>query len=429
MNVLVLGSGGREHTLAWKINQSPECEKLFVLPGNAGTSEFAENIDLPVSDFKQIGRAVLEKSIDLVVVGPEAPLVDGIRNYFEADPSLADIKFIGPGKEGAMLEGSKDFAKKFMSKYNIPTARSSTYTDKEIERALGHIRSLVPPIVVKADGLAAGKGVIICESKNEAEQVINQMLIDKKFGEASSKVVVEEYLEGIEVSVFLLTDGNNYVVFPEAKDYKRIGENDTGPNTGGMGSVSPVNFADRSFMDKIEKRIIQPTIKGLQQENIDFIGFIFLGLMNINGDPFVIEYNVRMGDPESQVVIPRIKDDFLGLLEAAADRKLDDKPVYVDEDTAVTVVAASGGYPGSYEKGKEIEGLDKIDKALVFHAGTKKTGDGKIVTSGGRVLAVTGKGNDIQEAVKICYEEMAKIEWEGMQFRRDIGNDLLSLEK
>ncbi|MBR9998880.1 MAG: phosphoribosylamine--glycine ligase [Cyclobacteriaceae bacterium] len=429
MNVLIIGSGGREHTLAWKIRQSPQCERLYVLPGNAGTTSIAENPGLDPSDYDQLRDFILRNKVDLVVVGPEAPLVDGIRDYFNSDARLRRVLFIGPGREGAMLEGSKDFAKQFMNRHRIPTAASATFTPAQYNDAIQRIQQGSTPVVVKADGLAAGKGVIICETREEAEKAIIDILLKNQFGEAGNKVVIEEFLEGIEVSVFLLTDGRNYVVFPEAKDYKRIGDNDTGPNTGGMGSVSPVIFADPSFMKKVEERIIKPTIEGLKEEKIDFTGFIFLGLMNVSGDPYVIEYNVRMGDPESQVVIPRINNDFIDLLAAAAKGRLEGYKVDVTGKTAVTVVLASGGYPGSYEKGKVILGLDKVKKTIVFHAGTGTGQDDSIITRGGRVLAVTGMGENLKEALELTYSEVKNIHWEGMQYRKDIGRDLLELEK
>jgi phosphoribosylamine--glycine ligase len=429
MNIIVIGSGGREHTLAWKISQSPLCDNLFLVPGNAGTAGFAQNVDISASDFEKVGEFALEKQVDLVVVGPEAPLVDGIRDFFSADDALKNIGFIGPDKRGASIEGSKDFSKKFMIKYGIPTAGFKTFTVETLTEAKAYIRSQEPPIVLKADGLAAGKGVLICKTIEEAETSIDSMLRDKMFGKASEKVVIEDFLDGIEVSVFILADGKDYVLFPEAKDYKRIRENDQGPNTGGMGSVSPVNFADKTFMDKVEERIIKPTINGLRDEGIDYRGFIFLGLINIKEDPFVIEYNVRMGDPESQVVIPRIESDFVQLLSAAANGKLGDKKVEFSEDTAVTVVMASAGYPGSYEKGKEIKGIDSVDEAIVFQAGTKLNAEKQILTNGGRVLAVTGKGSDLQSAIDIAYANVSKISWDGAQYRKDIGQDLLKLDK
>ena len=429
MNILVLGSGGREHTIAWKISKSPLCHNLYIVPGNAGTAVFAQNVDILATDFRKVAHFVLEKNIDLVVVGPEAPLVEGIRDYFNADPKLKKIGFIGPDKRGAMIEGSKDFAKKFMNKYGIPTAGFRTYSAENILDAKKYIQSLNPPIVIKADGLAAGKGVLICKSNEEALASIDSMLIDKKFGKAGEKVVIEDFLDGIEISVFILTDGKDYVLFPEAKDYKRIRDNDQGPNTGGMGSVSPVNFADKIFMEKVEQRIIKPTIDGLISEGIEYKGFIFLGLINVKGDPFVIEYNVRMGDPESQVVIPRIENDFVQLLRAAAQGTLAAETVQFSPDTAVTVVMASAGYPGNYEKGKKILGLDTIEEAFVFHAGTRIDSEKNIFTNGGRVLAVTGKGRGLEKAIVSAYKNASRISWEGVQYRSDIGQDLLKLEK
>jgi phosphoribosylamine--glycine ligase len=429
MNIAVIGSGGREHTLAWKISQSPLCDQLYLLPGNAGTAGFAQNVDISTSDFEKVGAFMLDKNIDLIVVGPEAPLVEGIRDYFRADADLNRIQFVGPDQQGAMMEGSKDFAKKFMQKYKIPTAGFKTFTADNLTEAIAYIQSKEPPIVLKADGLAAGKGVLICKSREEAISSIESMLVDNMFGKASEKVVIEDFLDGIEVSVFLLTDGNDYVIFPEAKDYKRIGDNDQGPNTGGMGSVSPVNFADKVFMDKVEERIIKPTVDGLKEEGIDYRGFVFLGLINIKGDPFVIEYNVRMGDPESQVVIPRIENDFVKLLSATARGTLGEEKIIFSQDTAVTVVMASAGYPGSYEKGKIMSGFEAASKSLIFHAGTKFNDDENIVTNGGRVLAVTGKGSSLKEAIETAYDNVKKITWEGAQYRNDIGQDLLKLEK
>ena len=428
MNILVIGSGGREHTLAWKIKQSSDCEQLYVMPGNAGTDKIALNINIPNSDFESIGQFVKDHEIGLVVVGPEAPLVEGIRDYFNRDDKLRKIPFIGPDKKGAMLEGSKDFAKNFMKQYGIPAAVSETFTAEALEDAKTYIKQQTLPVVLKADGLAAGKGVLICQTYEEALESIDKMLAGRMFGEASNKVVVEDFLDGIEVSVFVLSDGTDYVMFPEAKDYKRIGEQDTGPNTGGMGSVSPVNFADAKFLEKVEKRIVIPTINGLKSEGIDYKGFLFIGLMNMGGDPYVIEYNVRMGDPESQVVIPRIKNDFANLLTAAGKGELGKIAIEIDPSTAVTVVMAAGGYPGSYEKGKEISGLEDINGATVFHAGTRRD-QGKTVTNGGRVLAVTATGDSLQAALENTYQQVAKIRWQDMQYRKDIGQDLLKLEK
>ena len=427
MNILVIGSGGREHALLWKISQSKKCDKLYAAPGNAGTGTVAENVDISTSDFKRLGEFVISHKINMVVVGPEAPLVEGIRDYFNSDPSLKDIMFIGPGKAGATLEGSKDFAKKFMVRHQIPTAGSKTFSSGQSKDAIDYIRSLALPIVLKADGLAAGKGVVICNDHETAEKTIVQMLDEKMFGEASSQVVIEDYLSGIELSVFILTDGNHYVILPEAKDYKRIGKNDTGPNTGGMGAVSPVKFADASFMKKVEEKIIIPTVEGLKKENIDYRGFIFIGLMNVKGDPYVIEYNVRMGDPESQVVFPRLQSDLVDLLEATASKKLRECEISVSEETAVTVVLAAEGYPGPYEKGRTISISGETGRAVIFHAGTKTGSDNRILTNGGRIMAVSGIGRDIREARNCSYEAIKGISWEGMQFRDDIGMDLINL--
>jgi len=426
---MVIGSGGREHTLAWKINQSNLCSKIYVLPGNAGTAQIAENIDISVSDFDAIGKFAVDNNINLIVVGPEAPLVEGIRDFFQENKSLKNISIIGPDKKGAQLEGSKDFAKEFMNKYNIPTAGSKTFTSTTIDEAKEYIQSSSLPIVLKADGLAAGKGVIICQTKDEAIKTIEEMLLGKMFGDASLKVVIEDFLDGIEVSIFVLTDGNGYVVFPEAKDYKRIGENDSGPNTGGMGSVSPVSFANEAFIQKVDERIIKPTISGLQSEGINYKGFLFLGLMNINNDPYIIEYNVRMGDPESQVVIPRIENDMVKLLAAVSRGTLVNESIHISEKTAVTIVLASDGYPGNYEKGKIIYGLKNSSTTTTFHAGTKLDSDQNILTNGGRVLAITGMGESLDSAMESAYNGVSKISWEGMQFRKDIGQDLKKLEK
>lgn len=427
MNVLIIGSGGREHTIAWKIRQSPACNKLFVTPGNAGTRTIAENINISVNDFAAIGKLVLEKNIGLVIVGPEIPLVEGIRDYFMGNKDLMGVLFIGPSKSAALLEGSKDFAKGFMQRHDIPTAASRTFNHNEIDEACEYIDGQNLPVVLKADGLAAGKGVLICPTYEDAKKNIREMLVEKKFGTASEKVVIEDFLDGIELSVFVLTDGINYKILPEAKDYKRIGENDTGLNTGGMGSVSPVSFASGEFIQRVKERIIIPTIKGLQSDGIDYIGFIFIGLMNVNGDPYVIEYNVRMGDPEAQVVLPRIKSDFLELLEMTARKKIKDYVLEIDPATAVTVIMASEGYPGSYEKGKIITGLHTVNNAMVFHAGTKLNENNEIITSGGRVVAVTGIGESLKEARQEAYNEVNKINWDGAVYRIDIGQDLLSL--
>jgi phosphoribosylamine--glycine ligase len=426
MNILIIGNGGREHALAWKIKQSPQCDKLYVAPGNPGTAQVAENVAINADDFAKLGQFCLDKAIDLVVVGPEAPLVKGIRDFFEADPKLSGILMVGPGKIGAQLEGSKDFSKQFMVRNNIPTAKARTFQAQDLEQAFDYIATCKPPIVLKADGLAAGKGVIISLSQAEAKAVIKEMLVNKKFGEASAKVLIEEFLNGIELSVFVLTDGKDYVILPEAKDYKRIGDGDTGPNTGGMGAVSPVVFATRAFMKRVEDEVVKPTIEGLQKDGIDYKGFIFVGLMNVGGTPFVIEYNARMGDPETQAVMPRIKSDFLDLLVAAASGTLKGKTIDIDEQHAVTIALVSGGYPGEYEKGKVIRGLHPDhSRALVFHAGTKQHQE-HVVTEGGRVLAVSGKGNSLDEAREKAYETAGKIEWDGLYFRKDIGQDLLN---
>lgn len=426
MNILIIGNGGREHAFAWKIKQSKLCDNLFVAPGNAGTATVAENVPIVVDDFVTIGDFCLQHNIELVLVGPEAPLVKGIRDYFENNPRLQLIFLVGPGKEGAQLEGSKDFSKQFMLRNGVPTAKARTFTASELKEAFLYLETCKPPIVLKADGLAAGKGVIICEKVIEAKENLREMLEDKKFGDASAKVLIEEFLDGIELSVFVLTDGDSYVILPEAKDYKRIGDDDTGPNTGGMGAVSPVVFADDAFMKKVDEMVIKPTIAGLKKENIPYKGFIFIGLMNVKGGPYVIEYNARMGDPETQVVMPRIKSDFVELLIAAAKGELKGKKIETDPNFAMTVVMVSGGYPGDYEKGKAIDGLETKTDALVFQAGTKIT-NGKIMTDGGRVLAVTGRGESLLEASEKAYERVATLTWQGVYFRKDIGVDLQSM--
>ncbi len=425
MNILIIGSGGREHALSWKIKQSQKCEKLFVLPGNAGTASLGQNVDIAVDNFADIGNFALENNISMIVVGPEVPLVKGITDHFKAAPELNHIKIIGPDKKGAQLEGSKDFAKDFMQKNNIPTAGSQTFTKESLQDGLRHIQSLPLPIVLKADGLAAGKGVIIAQDKEEAARVLEEMLVDERFGEAGAKVVIEEFLSGIELSVFVLTDGKHYVILPEAKDYKRIGENDSGPNTGGMGAVSPVPFADADFMTKVEERIIQPTIAGLSNDSVDYCGFIFIGLMNVGGDPYVIEYNVRMGDPETQAVLPRVQNDLVDLLDAAASGQLDDQQIQINPETATTVVMVSGGYPGSYDKGFPISGIDLTKETTVFHAGTKFNEENQVLTSGGRVLAITGMDKTLGECLEKTYRDVDKINWEKANFRKDIGQDIL----
>jgi phosphoribosylamine---glycine ligase len=425
MNILIIGNGGREHAMAWKIKQSPLCDKLFIAPGNAGTGLVGQNVNIASEDFHALGEFCKKESIELIVVGPEAPLVNGVRDYFESNPWLKDILIVGPGKNGAQLEGSKDFSKQFMLRNGIPTAKAKAFSVSDLEGAFEYISTCKPPIVLKADGLAAGKGVIISLSQAEAKAVIKDMLVNKKFGEASSKVLIEEFLNGIELSVFVLTDGKDYVILPEAKDYKRIGDGDIGPNTGGMGAVSPVVFATPAFMQKVEELVVKPTIAGLNREAIDYKGFIFVGLMNVGGNPFVIEYNARMGDPETQAVLPRIKSDIVELFLATAKGELKHQNLEIDNDYSVTLALVSGGYPGDYEKGKAISGLDEGNKTLVFHAGTKN--DTKnIVTDGGRVLAVTGKGKSLHEARAAAYTRAEKIGWDGLYYRKDIGLDLLN---
>lgn len=424
MNILIIGSGGREHTLAWKMSQSEKCENLYVAPGNVGSGKIAQNVNIGIGDFEGIKNLIIDKAISLVIVGPEAPLVDGIRAYLHGDEKLKNLKIVGPGKEGALLEGSKDYAKDFMVKHGIPTADSKTFTKKTLEEAKMYLKTVQMPIVLKADGLAAGKGVIICHNLEVAIATIDKMLGESMFGAASDKVVIEEFLAGIELSVFVLTDGNSYKILPEAKDYKPIGENNTGPNTGGMGSISPVNFAQGEFMKKVEERVIIPTINGLKSDKIEYQGFVFIGLMNVKGDPFVIEYNVRMGDPETQVVMPRIKTDLVDLMDATALGTLDDIVLEIDNKTASTVVMVAGGYPDSYQKGEVIHGLDlEVQNAMVFHAGTKHSGK-EVVTNGGRVLAVTGLGDSMDEALNQAYDLVSKIHWKDVYFRKDIGHDL-----
>ncbi|HYW96435.1 MAG TPA: phosphoribosylamine--glycine ligase [Bacteroidales bacterium] len=422
MNVLIIGSGGREHALAWKIAQSPLLDQLFVAPGNAGTNDIATNIPVGVTDFDRIKKAVLENNIGLVVVGPEAPLVAGIHDFFLADADLAEVPVIGPDRKGALLEGSKDFAKAFMTRYGIPTGRYQSFGSGQVNDAEVYLGTMQPPYVLKADGLAAGKGVLILDDYETARHELGLML-EGKFGLASETVVIEEHLSGVELSVFVLTDGDSYVVLPEAKDYKRIGEGDTGLNTGGMGAVSPVPFADKAFMKKVEDRIIRPTVEGLKKEHIVYKGFIFIGLMNVNGDPFVIEYNVRLGDPETEVVMPRVDADFLELLVATGEGKLAHKAIRTDPRTACTVMLVSGGYPGSYEKGKVIGGLDDTPGSIVFHAGTTMK-DKVPVTAGGRVLAVTSYGRSMDEALDVSYRNAEKITFDGKYYRKDIGFDI-----
>ena len=430
MNILILGSGGREHALAWKIKQSKKCSNLYVGPGNAGTSTVAENVNLGVTDFEAIANFLIEKNIHLLVVGPEVPLVEGIRDYLEGIDELKSLKIVGPSRNGALLEGSKEYAKQFMKSHDIPTADSRAFTRDTFEEAKSYVLSQQIPIVLKADGLAAGKGVIICNSHEEAVEALEEMLLKSKFGEASTTVVIEEFLEGIELSVFVLTDGNSYKILPEAKDYKRIGEGDTGPNTGGMGAVSPVNFAQEGFLKKVEEKVVIPTINGLKKDRIDYKGFVFIVLMNVKGEPYVIEYNVRMGDPETQAVLPRIASDLVELLEGCADGTLEEKAYNISSETFTTVVMVSGGYPDKYAKGFPITGLeDNTEGSLVFHAGTAKNDSDEIVNSGGRVLNITGHGSDIQSALNNAYQRVANIQWKDNYYRKDIGLDLIALER
>lgn len=426
MNILILGSGGREHALARKIAESTHCERLFVAPGNAGTTQIATNVPVSPTDFEQVSQLIIQESIGLVVVGPEDPLVKGIRDFLEAKQEHKNLKLVGPGQMGAQLEGSKDFSKRFMQRHQIPTAKYQTFTVSTLADGLKYLESMSLPIVLKADGLAAGKGVLIVESLEEAKTSLKEMLVDQKFGAASAQVVVEEFLTGIELSVFVLTDGQHYVTLPEAKDYKRIGDNDTGLNTGGMGAVSPVVFADAAFMKKVEERVIKPTIQGLHKESIPYKGFVFIGLMNVKGEPFVIEYNVRMGDPETEVVIPRIESDLVELLLACAEGKMEQAQLRISPKTATTVMMVAEGYPGEYEKGKIIKGWDTPTKAYIYHAGTKLNNQ-EVVTNGGRVMTATGMGNTLDEALRISYEAVNQICWEGITYRKDIGKDLQSL--
>ena len=423
MTILLLGSGGREHAFAWKMIQSPLCSKLFVAPGNAGTDLIATNVNINPTDFEAIKNLVLAEKITMVVVGPEDPLVAGIYDYFLNDEALKSVPVIGPSRMGAQLEGSKEFAKEFMVKHQIPTAAYDSFTKETVEKGCRFLETLQPPYVLKADGLAAGKGVLILHDLKEAKQELRNMLVDAKFGQASSKVVIEEFLDGIELSCFVLTDGKNYKILPTAKDYKRIGEGDTGLNTGGMGAVSPVPFADATLLEKIEQRIVIPTIEGLQKDAIPYRGFVFIGLINVKGEPIVIEYNVRMGDPETEVVIPRLKNDLVELFVAVANQNLDEVHLEIDSRSATTVMLVSGGYPEDYEKGKEISGLEQIHDSIVFHAGTK-TENEKVVSNGGRVLAVTSYGNDYQEALKKSYQNIEKLHFDTMYYRKDIGFDL-----
>ena len=423
MNVLIIGSGGREHTLAWKIAQSDKVDQLFVAPGNAGTSSIATNLAIGVSDFNAIKEAITTYNIKMVVVGPEVPLVEGIHDFLKDEAGLKDLIVVGPRKLAATLEGSKEFAKEFMLRNNVPTAAYQSFTSENLVEGFQFLESLNPPYVLKADGLAAGKGVLILEDINEAKAELEAMLVNAKFGNASTTVVIEEFLDGIELSCFVLTDGENYKILPYAKDYKRIGEGDKGLNTGGMGAVSPVPFADEVFLAKIEERIVKPTVDGLKKDNIPYQGFIFIGLIKVGDDPKVIEYNVRMGDPETEVVIPRIKSDLMDLLLAVGNQSLDQVSLDIDPRFATTVMTVSGGYPEAYEKGKEITGADTVSDSLVFHAGTTAK-DGKLVTNGGRVIAVTSLGETKEEALRTSYNNVSTLNFEGMYYRKDIGFDL-----
>lgn len=423
MNILILGSGGREHTFAWKMAQSPLCKNLFVAPGNSGTFKIATNVNISVTDFNAIKKLALEKQIDMVVVGPEDPLVLGIHDFFLNDEALKHIAVMGPQIKAAQLEGSKEFAKEFLIRHHIPTAAYKSFTKETVEEGYVFLETLNPPYVLKADGLAAGKGVVILKDLNDAKAELKSMLVDAKFGKASTKVVIEEFLDGIELSCFVLTDGKNYKILPTAKDYKRIGEGDTGLNTGGMGAVSPVPFATDEFLDKIEEQIVKPTINGFKKDNLPYVGFVFIGLIKVGDDPKVIEYNVRMGDPETEVVLPRLKNDFVEILLAMANGTLDKINIDIDERAATTIMLVSGGYPEAYEKGKEITGMDTVKDSIVFHAGANLK-DGKVVTSGGRVMAITSYGKTYGEAIKKTYQNIEKLHFDKMYYRKDIGFDL-----
>ena len=420
---MILGSGGREHAISWKISQSEKCKNLYIAPGNAGTSLVGNNLLININDFEEVKLNVIEKSIDLVVVGPEEPLVRGIVDFFKSDDELKNVKIFGPSAEGSKLEGSKDFSKEFMFRNNIPCAKSKTFNRKNLSEGISFLEKINPPYVLKADGLAAGKGVLILNDLEEAKSELSKMILDEKFGDASKNVLIEEYLDGIEVSVFAITDGHDYVILPEAKDYKRIGEGDTGLNTGGMGAVSPVKFADNKFMKKVEELVIKRTVNGIKKENLDYKGFIFAGLMNVNGDPYVIEYNVRMGDPETQVVIPRIKNDLLQIINKCIDEKINEIDLDIKENFTTTVILAADGYPESYKKGDEINNLEEFENSKIFHAGTSKKDD-KILSNGGRVLACTGFGKRLDDALKNSYRLANNIAWKNKYFRKDIGQDL-----
>ena len=423
MNILVLGSGGREHAISWKISQSEKCSNLYIAPGNAGTGLVGNNLSVNINDFKEVKLNVIEKSIDLVIVGPEEPLVRGIVDFFKSDDELKHVKIFGPSSEGSKLEGSKDFSKEFMFRNNIPCAKSKTFNKNNLSEGISFLEKINPPYVLKADGLAAGKGVLILDDLEEAKSELSKMILDEKFGDASKNVLIEEYLDGIEVSVFAITDGHNYIILPEAKDYKRIGEGDTGLNTGGMGAVSPVDFADNEFMKKVEDSVIRRTVNGIKKEKLDYKGFIFAGLMNVNGEPYVIEYNVRMGDPETQVVIPRIKNDLLNIFIKCLDEKINEVDLDIENNFTTTVILAAAGYPESYKKGDEIRNLEEFSNSKIFHAGTKKENN-RILSNGGRVIACTGYGESLEDALKNSYKLADNISWDNKYFRKDIGEDL-----
>ena len=423
MNILILGSGGREHAISWKISQSDKCSNLYIAPGNAGTGSVGNNLSININDFEEVKLNVIEKSIDLVIVGPEEPLVRGIVDFFKSDDELKDVKIFGPSTEGSKLEGSKDFSKEFMFRNNIPCAKSKTFNKNNLSEGIYFLEKINPPYVLKADGLAAGKGVIILDDLEEAKSELSKMILDEKFGDASKNVLIEEYLDGIEVSVFAITDGQNYIILPEAKDYKRIGEGDNGLNTGGMGAVSPVDFADNEFMKKVEDSVISRTVNGIKKEKLDYKGFIFAGLMNVNGNPYVIEYNVRMGDPETQVVIPRIKNDLLDIIIKCLDGKINEVDTEIEENFTTTVILAADGYPESYMKGDEIRNLEEFSNSKIFHAGTKKENN-IILSNGGRVIACTGYGESLEDALKNSYKLAENISWDNKYFRKDIGEDL-----
>ena len=423
MNILILGSGGREHAISWKISQSEKCRNLYIAPGNAGTGLVGNNLSVNINDFKEVKLNVIEKSIDLVIVGPEEPLVRGIVDFFKSDDELKHVKIFGPSSEGSKLEGSKDFSKEFMFRNNIPCAKSKTFNKNNLSEGISFLEKINPPYVLKADGLAAGKGVLILDDLEEAKTELSKMILDEKFGDASKNVLIEEYLDGIEVSVFAITDGHNYIILPEAKDYKRIGEGDTGLNTGGMGAVSPVDFADNEFMKKVEDSVIKRTVNGIKKEKLDYKGFIFAGLMNVNGEPYVIEYNVRMGDPETQVVIPRIKNDLLNIFIKCLEEKINDVDLDIENNFTTTVILAADGYPESYKKGDDIRNLEEFSNSKIFHAGTKKENN-RILSNGGRVIACTGYGESLEDALKNSYKLADNISWDNKYFRKDIGEDL-----